>query len=119
MNPEKSKVCGFPHGKGAHRFHGKGSYHQTHLFSFGGNPVAYRSQRRVRNPEKKLVMIYGNVLRVEAQKTQPHRCDSKCMEFRHKYYHRYRGHMKMYGVPASGYYLLRTGDVIITSRKAS
>jgi len=31
----RCKWCGQFHAKGAHRFHGPGSFHQTHLFSFG------------------------------------------------------------------------------------
>jgi hypothetical protein len=33
----KCTTCGVAHAKGPHRFHGAGSYHQTHLFSF--NPA--------------------------------------------------------------------------------
>jgi len=33
----KCKVCGIPHGKSAHRFHGRGAWLQTHLFPFKAN----------------------------------------------------------------------------------
>ncbi len=104
---KKCKVCKVAHGKGQHRFHGEGSYHSTHLFSFGGNPV--RKRKRARNPrKKKLVVIYGAVLSIDAQKTQAHQCDSTCTKFRHKYRHVFKSKPKMYGLP--------NGDILITTR---
>lgn len=35
---KKCKRCGVPHGKGAHRFHGRGAWLRTHLFPFKINP---------------------------------------------------------------------------------
>lgn len=35
------------HTKGQHRSHGAGSFHRTHLFSFGGNPMKLATARRV------------------------------------------------------------------------
>jgi len=75
----KCKTCNVVHGKGAHRFHGKGAYHQTHLFSFNpgfakagarikinGRYSARRKtvQRMQPNPASRPVKIYGNVTRI-------------------------------------------------------
>jgi hypothetical protein len=32
-------------------------------------------------------LIYGRVLRIEAQKIGPHRCDQGCRDADHRYYH--------------------------------
>jgi hypothetical protein len=36
------KICGLMHGKNAHRFHGKGSFHRTHLWGFPKMPSLNR-----------------------------------------------------------------------------
>lgn len=51
------------------------------------------------------VMVYGRVLRVEAQKTQPHRCDPDCAAVGHRYYHEFKKGAVMYG--------LENGDLLI------
>jgi len=51
------------------------------------------------NPRrKKVVRIYGRVLRIEAQKTGKHRCDSECRKFKHKYFHDFKGSPQMLGL---------------------
>lgn len=115
VEPHKGKRycvrCRELHTKGQHRFHGKGSYHQTHLFSF--NPM--RKRRRRKNPSGNSVgerqrkgmalnppgrvKIYGKVLRIEAQKTGKHLCDSACKRAGHRYYHDFRVKPSMYGLP--------------------
>lgn len=139
--------CRELHTKGQHRFHGEGSFHATHLFSFGKNPmlpinkalslvrtidsnawIAPRSTRMVwqvhfydqsgkprvihslrqaralvplreisKNPPA--IRIYGKVLRIEAQKTGKHLCDSACKKANHCYYHVFRVKPSMYGLP--------------------
>jgi DNA replicative helicase MCM subunit Mcm2 (Cdc46/Mcm family) len=43
------------------------------------------------NPVKKVVRIYGRVLRVEAQKLGKHvHCDAECKKCNHKYVHDFR-----------------------------
>jgi hypothetical protein len=51
------------------------------------------------------VMVYGRVLRIEAQKTQPHRCDPDCAAVGHRYYHDFKNGAVMYG--------LENGDLLI------
>ena len=133
----KCKRCGQMHSKAAHRSHGKGAFHRTHLFSFGdsvkkenfgrgkaftfhgsytsklmarkkerqipGSFIEERNGRyyvlkpkRIRNP-KKLVVIYGRVLRIEAQKVGPHHCDAECKRCNHCYVHDFRTKPTMYG----------------------
>lgn len=43
----RCRRCGVPHGKGEHRFHGKGAFHRTHLWGFPKLPPL---NRRRRNP---------------------------------------------------------------------
>ena len=84
----KCRHCQELHTTGEHRFHGEGSYHRTHLFSF--NPM--------KNPNERVV-IYGRVLRIEAQKTQAHRCDEECRDYKHRYFHEFKPGAVMYGLP--------------------
>jgi hypothetical protein len=51
------------------------------------------------------VMVYGRVLRIEAQKTQPHVCDDDCAAVDHCYYHDFSKGAVMYG--------LENGDLLI------
>lgn len=102
----KCKHCEAFHSKSEHRFHGKGSFHATHMFSF--NP------RRKRNPcgmQKNPVVstvIYGRVLAIEAQKTQKHVCDDECKSYQHRYRHDFKPGAVMYG--------LSDGSILIKSK---
>lgn len=67
--------------------------------------------RRVSNPQqkKKLVRIYGRVLRVIAKKTGEHRhCDAKCKRCKHEYFHDFKPGAAMYGLP-DGSILIKKG----------
>jgi hypothetical protein len=98
----KCETCGRMHGKGEHRFHGKGAFHKTHLFSFNPN----MKTKHLRNP-RGLTEIYGRVLTIDAQKTQVHRCDPGCARASHKYTHDFTSrNAHEYGLPA--------GSVIVT-----
>ncbi len=52
-----------------------------------------------RNDPRSRVKIYGKVLRIEAQKTGKHLCDSACKKAGHRYYHDFRVKPSMYGLP--------------------
>lgn len=57
-------------------------------------PVRPRAKR---NPGQ--TMIYGSLLRIEAQKTQPHRCDAECKAVNHRYFHDFKSRPAIYGSP--------------------
>jgi hypothetical protein len=54
-------------------------------------------------------LIYGKILEVRAQKTQPHICDAKCKASGHRYVHRFTSGAQIVG--------LSNGDVLIKSKK--
>lgn len=67
--------------------------------------------RRVANPKqtKKLVRIYGRVIRVIAKKTGPHgNCDAECKRCQHEYFHDFKSGAVMYGQP-DGSILIKKG----------
>lgn len=61
--------------------------------------VPRRTSKGMRTNPGKPVMIYGKVLRIEAQKTQNHICDAECKKFNHRYFHDFTSSPKMYGLP--------------------
>lgn len=50
-------------------------------------------------PNPKPVLIYGSVDRIYATKTQEHICDAECKRNGHRYFHNFKTHPKMYGLP--------------------
>lgn len=52
-----------------------------------------------RNAPRNGVLIYGNVQRIYATKTQQHLCDDDCKAHGHRYYHDFTSKPKMYGLP--------------------
>jgi len=61
----------------------------------------------VKNPQA--TMIYGRILEIRAQKTQPHQCDAECKRAGHRYFHPFTSNAQIYG--------LANGDLLITGRK--
>lgn len=67
--------------------------------------------RRVSNPaeSKKLVRIYGRVIRIVAKKTGHHEhCDAECKRCGHEYVHDFKAGAVMYGQP-DGSILIKKG----------
>lgn len=82
---KKCQVCGLYHGKGQHRFHGEGSFHQTHLFSFNPRGGSMPTQ------------IYAQVLSIVAKKGPGHKCSPGCRRANHTYIHRFKSRPPMTG----------------------
>lgn len=62
--------------------------------------------------------LYGRVLRVEAQKTQPHHCDAECREVQHCYYHDFDSGPDMLGLPAGTRLVLPSGEVYNVAQRS-
>lgn len=69
-------------------------------------PSRKTNKRSQRNPKR--VLIYGEVNRIYARKTQPHVCDDDCKKHGHRYFHDFSSKPRMYGLP--------NGDLLIRSR---
>lgn len=67
-------------------------------------------KKRCNPPSKKLVRIYGRVLRIEAQKKGKHRCDAECRRCNHRYYHDFRkSNIKEYGLSPGQVFVVPPG----------
>lgn len=62
-----------------------------------GRFYVMKQHGRKNPPRKGRTLIYGRVLRIEAQKTQGHRCDAGCKRANHRYYHDFKKGPKLYG----------------------
>jgi hypothetical protein len=56
-------------------------------------------KRKRKNPNEDETLIYGRLMRIEAQKTQPHRCDAACRRARHQYFHDFKKGSEIWGLP--------------------
>jgi hypothetical protein len=83
---------------------------------------ASRSPKRAtlrKNPTEGLTKIYGRVLRVEAQKTQVHRCDPGCAKARHCYYHDFESkNVNEFGLPAGSEIKTPDGYIYVIPEKS-
>ena len=61
--------------------------------------LKFEMKRHGKSNPAKPVLIYGNVQRIEAQKTQNHICDAECKAHNHRYFHDFKVKPKMYGLP--------------------
>jgi len=66
-------------------------------FWIGGSDARINPCAPLANPRR--VLVYGNLIRIEAQKTQPHRCDPGCKRVKHCYFHDFKPGAKIYGLP--------------------
>lgn len=64
------------------------------------NPGVYRQE-----------LIYGRVLRLEAQKIGPHRCDAGCKAAGHRYYHDFKASSNVHA------YGMSDGTVLLIGSK--
>lgn len=56
-------------------------------------------------------LIYGRVLRMEAQKIGPHRCDAGCAKSNHSYYHDFKASSNVHA------YGMSDGSVLLIGSK--
>lgn len=61
--------------------------------------LEYERYRRSANPRRGAVMIYGQVEKVFAKKSQKHKCDAACKKTGHRYWHAFKVKPRMYGLP--------------------
>lgn len=126
-NPRAKKLLAIPkeHQTGAYRGYSLGRTMTGELYvEKGGHLIGWASsmddaRRKIDallNPRKKSIrkkptkntVIYRRVLRIEAQKVGPHRCDAECRRFKHKYFHDFRlRNVQMFGLP-NGDLLIKT-----------
>lgn len=59
----------------------------------------WKGKSKSNPPSRKPVMIYGRLLRIEAQKTQKHICDAACKKAQHRYFHDFSSRPAIYGSP--------------------
>jgi hypothetical protein len=57
------------------------------------------NRAKVKSNPGKPVLIYGNVTRILATKSQNHICDAECKAANHRYFHDFKSKPKMYGLP--------------------
>lgn len=76
-----------------------------------GEKLNPKKKKSVKNPvrTKSGTIIYGRVIRIDAQKTQRHRCDAQCKRFNHRYYHTFKPGAVMVG--------LKDGSILIRSSR--
>lgn len=58
-----------------------------------------RTKKAKRNPDEQPVKIYGRLISIRAQKTDPHVCDAECKRYHHMYEHVFTSKPSIYGTP--------------------
>lgn len=98
----KCKTCGHAHSATDHRSHGPGAFRgrARHVRELGEEYGELRAPEALpdwvlENPRPK--MIYGEVLRIVARRSNPHKCSARCRRANHIYAHTFR---RREGIPA-------------------